>query len=97
MVLSRSQMITVNHMPREISLPVIVDEGKAGVSVWQGELREPEVFALEATVEQLERLCIAKALELAGDNKAKASQLLEISKRTIMVQTKKISTDVKHL
>jgi len=89
MVLSQGKLITVSHLPQEIAAPVTTTVPKTQFGVWQDEPIEPEVFALDSAVEQLERRCIAKALELSGDNKAKASRLLEISERTLWYKLKK--------
>ncbi|MCX7111441.1 MAG: sigma-54 dependent transcriptional regulator [Proteobacteria bacterium] len=89
MVLSRGQLITARYLPREMTAPVTKPVQETRLGVWQDEPLEPEVFALDSAVEQLERRCIAKALELSGDNKAKASRLLEVSERTLWYKLKK--------
>jgi two-component system response regulator AtoC len=89
MVLSRGQLITVRHLPQEIAIPAFKPVKETRLGVWQDEPLEPEVFALDSAVEQLERRCIARALELSGHNKAKASRLLEISERTLWYKLKK--------
>jgi two-component system response regulator AtoC len=89
MVLSRGQLITVRHLPQEIAAPLSYTRQGIRSSHFAGEPLEPEVLPLDSAVEQLERRYIAKALELSGDNKAKASRLLEISERTLWYKLKK--------
>lgn len=80
-VLTRGAPVEVRHLPQDLLAEPLARNTPA--DQWAGDLD------LDKQVEQLERRLIAQALNQAGDNKAKAARLLQISERTLWYKLKK--------
>ena len=72
-----------------ISASLLADLSVADASDSTGGRAAAEGFALTPQVEALERQIITEALAAAGDNKARAARLLEISERSLWYKLKK--------
>ncbi|NJD05157.1 MAG: sigma-54-dependent Fis family transcriptional regulator [Methylococcaceae bacterium] len=80
-VLSRSDRIDASQLPAELNQPSAPLTATSPAT--------EENLDLEQRVTELETRLIALALQQAGDNKAKASRLLNISERTLWYKLKK--------
>lgn len=82
LVLSGGEPITIEHLPKEMASAASLQQ-PASLALPAREL------ALSPAVENLEKALIIQALQQAGDHKAKAARLLDISERALWDKIKK--------
>jgi two-component system response regulator AtoC len=83
-VLSRAGVVEVGHLPLDLTRPEPAAAAPASLPA-----AGDEDLDLERRVAELEQRLIRKALAEAGDNKARAARLLNISERTLWYKLKK--------
>lgn len=84
-VLSKSGIINVEHLPREMT--------EINAVIAFTEAPPFQTMELNKAVEQLESTMISEALKQTGGNKSKAARLLDISERSLWYKIKSYSLD----
>lgn len=87
MVLCRGDTITAAHLPAELSPRAAVPPVPEPLAV--PDIADGQSLALRPRVDDLERRLILSALEAAGNNKAAAARVLEISERALWYKIKR--------
>jgi two-component system response regulator AtoC len=85
-VLSEGAPVDVCHLPQEMT-------AQAAARVQPEQPATAESLVLGPARDQLDKQYIRQALHLAGDNKAKAARLLDISERTLWYKIKRLGLE----
>ena len=88
-VFSGGKTITLDHLPQDLGINPYPVTTNPELIQNNTEVTQFEIPNLTEQVELLERHLIEQALTQAGDNKAKAAQLLQISERSLWYKLKK--------